>query len=677
MKKYLLGLLMCLVLVAMVAACNNDSGTTPVDPPTAATEEVVVPPAPPTDPATEDPTPAPPTEVVASSESDRDHVVIRATIRPTENIAWARWENAGVNSGLRELMWGFRSTMSRNMDDEWFPNPTVMVDGAWPVITDNADGSRTYTFEIYTTNTFSDGRPITAWDYAGDIAFHTSPQWAAVPGPAITANANEVVGRHEWEAGEVPTLTGVRVYSDSSFSVTVGAEFVPFTWEVSLLMDWGPFPVHALGIEVHDDGDGVFLTAIGGGELTNDAVLVAVNGGNYQEAGDDTPASGDGFRFNPTVFVGPYMFHSVDVGAAILQAQRNPNFGYTWDGYTPRIEYLIWREVLDPVLIDSLAAGEVDMTIGQGQGAIINSALETLVQQNGTHTFLPYNRHGFGQILFHADHGPTQFVEVRQAIMWLIDRDVFGEMFTEGHGNRAEGPYSTAWWWHNEAVARGMYDRMTMYTFNMAEAIRLLEEGGWVYAADGSPFVGPGTSDNIRHKMVDGELMPLRIEWATFSSQNRITDIINILMPEPLTEAGFYLNETRMATPLAYMNNFEQQGTGDRYNMFNLGAGFAAIWTPWNSHDAAMGPQWNWTQIDDPHLVELANRMRFLDLTTDAGRDAMVEAYMDFMVYLNYLVIQIPLYIDIFYDFVPTWIGNWHNNSIWGGPQALVRAYIR
>ena len=674
MKKLLVIALLLAVAMFAFAGCSSDNEPAPAPGP-AAVEPATPTPTTPADPvAPADPDPVDPGEEGPS----RDYVVVRATIRPTANIAWARWENAGVNANLRDLMWGYRSTMSRNMNDEWFPNPTVMVGGQWPTVTDNADGSRTYTFDIYTTNRFSDGRYITAWDYGGSIAFHRSPQWAAVPGPGVGANSREVVGIDAWGDGEADTVAGVRVYSDSRFSVTVGADYIPFTWEIQMLMNWGPWPLHALGIEAHDDGDGVFLTATGGGPLTDEAVLVAVNGGNYEEATEDTAAIGDGFRFNPTVVVGPYSFHSVDVGAAILQAQRNPYFGYTWDGYTPRIEHIIWREVQDPVLVDSLAAGEVHLTIGQGQGAIINNALELLVQNNQTHTFLPYNRHGFGQILFHVDQGPTQFVEVRQAIKWLIDRDVFGEMFTEGHGNRAEGAYSTAWWWHHEAVARGMHDQMINYTFNMAESTRLLEEGGWVYTADGSEFVGPGDGvDHIRHKMIDGELVPLNIDWATFSGANRITDIINILMPEPLAEAGFRLNEVRMAAPLGYMNNFEAQGTGDRYQMFNLGQGFAQIWLPWNTYNAAMGSMQNWTQVDDPYLVELAERMRFLDLTTDAGRDAMVEAYIDFMVYLNYLVLQIPLYIDIFYDFVPTWIGNWDNNSIWGAPAALTRAYIR
>jgi hypothetical protein len=132
-----------------------------------------------------------------------------------------------------------------------------------------------------------------------------------------------------------------------------------------------------------------------------------------------------------------------------------------------------------------------------------------------------------------------------------------------------------------------------------------------------------------------------------------------------------------MAAPLNYMSAGAGSASGDRYGMFNLGLTFAQLWNPWFSVDPEMGPAWNASQIDDPYLVELATRMRFLDLTTEAGREAFVVAYMDFMVYLNYLVTEIPLYIDIFYDFIPTWLGDWNNNSIWGAPRALTRAYIR
>lgn len=700
MRKLLLITLLLGLLVFAFSACRPEpeepAPTPPVGPPAS--------PAPPeVDPDAPDPW-----EVLGLTVPE-NYVVIRATINPSANIAWARWGNEAVNANLRDLMWGFRSTMERNMQDEWFPNPAVMVGGQMPTITDDAEGNRTYTFTIYTTNLFSDGRPITAWDYGGSIAFHSSPYWAAVPGPSIAANAAEVVGVTEWRLGEVPYFSGVRVYNDSTFSVTIGAEYLPFSWEQQMYMNWSPWPLHAMGMEARDEGNGVFLVATGGGTLTNEDVLIAVNGGGYVPGETLATAVGDGFRFNPTVFVGPYMFHSVEVPTH-LQGQRNPNFGYTWDGYTPRIEYVMWRNVPNPLLVDSLAAGEVHITVGQGTGSIINSALEVLVRENQTHNFLAYNRHGFGQILFHCDHGPTQFTAVRQAIKWLIDRDEFGEMFTEGHGAVAHGPYSTAWWWHNEAVARGMHDRMIMYTLNPSEANRILDADGWIYAEDGvSPWAGPGT---IRHKWVDewdwlrdedgalvedintadgeyrlrhlrvytGEqvLMPLVIEWATWADPNPITDVINVLMPGPLMDAGIYLNETRMSAPTgAYMSPGRNSASGDRYNMFNLGAGFGAIWTPWFSHDMAYGSTWVWPQIDDPRLVEYANRMRFLDLNTEAGRNAMVEAYMDFMVYLNYLVIQIPLYIDIFYDFVPTWLGNWDMNSIWGVTNGIVRAYIR
>jgi len=67
--------------------------------------------------------------------------------------------------------------------------------------------------------------------------------------------------------------------------------------------------------------------------------------------------------------------------------------------------------------------------------------------------------------------------------------------------------------------------------------------------------------------------------------------------------------------------------------------------------------------------------LRVLDLTTEAGRNAFVEAYIDLQVYLNEQVLRIPLYVDIFYDFYPVWLANWRNNSIWGFANAVQRAY--
>jgi peptide/nickel transport system substrate-binding protein len=596
-------------------------------------------------------------------------------------------------------MYGGRNTMEFNMYDEWFPNPMVMRDGNMPEIRDNADGSRTYTFEIYTENRFSDGNFITAEHYAGGIALGTSPQWGTLV-PAITG-APDVMGRDAWRDGETDTLVGVRLYSPSRFSVTVPADRLPMIWEMQMYMNWGPTAIHELGVEAHDDGNGVFITGPGRSVLTAEALGLALNGGSptyrvdrrqvvrdgenvYDDDGnpvmedwvrtDLPPIGGDGVRFNPQVFSGPYMFHSVDVGTGHLQVEANPYFEGTWDGFRPRIKYIIWRQVPDPVLIDALEAGEVHMTVGQGQGAIINNALARLVGLARTHDWVRYDRPGFGLIQFHTDHGPTQFTAVRQAMMWLIDRDVFGEMFTEGHGSTAHGPYANSWWWTQEARDRGMYDRFIHYTLNVAEAIRLLEADGWNYTATGDPFVGPGDgADHIRHKWVDGELMPLIMDWATFTDPNRITEIINVLLPAPMAEAGFRLNEVRYAAPTSIMS--QGAGAAVRYNMFNLGLTFGRPWAPWLSYQMTMGPAWNWGQVDIPAVTEATNRIRYIEDPTGAGRDEFIDAFIEFMVVMNREVTLIPLYVDIWYDFIPTWIGDWNNSALWGFVPAIQRAY--
>ncbi|MCL2363898.1 MAG: ABC transporter substrate-binding protein [Defluviitaleaceae bacterium] len=725
MKKLLFLVALLAASLFFMAACNRDNDDNGYDPGpgTAATTAPVanVP------DATMAPIDSP--DAPAGDQVRGNYVVVRATILPDNNIAWANWGNPAVNGQMRDLIWGGRGTLVANMYDELFANPSVMVGGQMPTRTVLDNGDVRFHFHIYTTNVFSDGTPITAEHYAGNIAFLISPQWnAATPG-GNTAFM-DISGRLAWLEGEANVLTGVRLYDDANFSVTIRAEGFPMIWEDAAFASYAPFPLFAFGVEAHDDGEGVFLTGPGGVTLTNEMLNIAVHGGEISyrvdqrglydendeplmeeaydadgeplyraindEDGEPTgeyervmvrvtedwvrddlpPVGGDGFRFAPTVFVGPYVFHSVDTGAGHLQVQRNPRFGYTWDNFSPRIEYIIWREVPDPTLVDALAAGEVHMTVGQGQGQIINNALDMLVA-GGTHNFTNYDRPGYGLIQFHTDTGPTQFTAVRQAFKWLIDRDVFGEMFTEGHGSTAHGPYANSWWWTQEARDAGMYDRLIMYTLNVPMAISLLEADGWNYTADGEPFVGPGRwSDmHIRHKWVDGELMPLRIDWATFTSPNRITDIINVLLPGPMEEAGFYLNEVRYAAPTALMMR-QGEAEGVRYNMFNLGLTFTGAWAPWLTFSPDSIPAGNWGQVDMPHVMEAAYRIRNINDPTGDGRADFIEAFIEFMVVMNYEVTMIPLYVDIWFDFVPYWLGDWNNNALWGFAAAIQRAYV-
>lgn len=678
----LLTALLLVSLIAFLAACNtggeadttdNDPGQNVTDPTNGNGDEVVQTSFTPGLAAPQFATRA---EIVANRDAvtPSGQIIFGSATQSDPNIM-AGWTNIATNNHARILMFEGLGTAVSNPDREFFPNPMVMVGGNYPEIRDNADGSRTYTFEIYTDNRFSDGTFVTAYHYVGNIAFHLSPQWRLLV-PSLTMFP-ELYGRLAFIDGDTNYLAGLRVYNDSTFSVTVGADFLPFVWEVASFMNMHPFPIHALGVAVHDSENGVYLTNLEGGTLTADAVALAVNGGAPQFALDeydeptDTIIGGDGFRFAPSVTVGPYRFGSFDSSTFQITLHTNPYFVGTWDGFLPRIETVIIRHTPQGQLIDALAGGEIDMVVGQGGGETINGMINGAVA-NGTHTFERYMRNGYGLIQFHVDHGATGFRSVRQAIKWLIDREEFAEMFTHGHGVVNHAPYGSAQWFAMEAYERGMLEQLILYTYNPARAIQILEADGWIYNAAGEPFVSLDESsdsmanagaNNFRHKRLDdGTLMSLDIYWCTFV-ENAITDVIDTLLPGPMSYVGMNLIDYRTPIALQHMTRSINGIDNPEHGMFNLGLSHAVIWSPWfvYSPDFPGTHNWAFSSWDNPEHVavfEAAERLRFMEVVTDAGRSEFVDAFMDLMILLNYEVFIIPLYVDIWFDFFPTNLGD-------------------
>jgi peptide/nickel transport system substrate-binding protein len=689
MKKYFLLLALLLSTFALVACGQNGNGGaegSPID------VHVEVTPSP---PAQVENIAPPPPEVATGTRAyilanipdipPSDYIIWAATIGPDSNIMHG-WTNPTILAATRVLIFEGMGTMARNHMNEWFPNPIVMVDGAFPVSTYNADGSRTLHFTIYPYNQFSDGTFITAADYVGRYVMMTSSFWLTVA-PTVS-EATEVVGRNAWRDG-ADTFTGFRLYSPTEFSVTICPTHMPHVWEVAQFMSWHPFPMHAVGMEVHDDGNGAFLTGPNRTPMTNEAFALAINGGTpeYQrdEAGEiiigangqPTLIGGDGFRFRPTVFPGPYTLTSVDVGGGTVILTANPYFSGSWDGHRPRIETIIMRFTPSPLLVDALASGEVHIATNQDSGEFLLDAFAHLVDiPNPTHTFVNYYEMGQRIIQFHSDYGPTQFREVRQAIGFLIDRYAFSEMFSRGFGVVPHGPYAAAWWWYQYAMDAGMRDRLIIYDLNIAHAISLLEASGWNYAADGSPFVGPGDgANNIRHKWVDGELMPLEIRWNTATAPRPQRDYLELQLFDNLAAAGMRLIQNRYANWPSFMMRTPLDL--DRYNMWDVGQGMARQWAPWWLFAPEQIPSSNWGQVDNPEVLALAQRLRANEVITDAGRAAFIEDFIDFMVLLNYELYSIPLSMALAHDFVPVWLGGWFNTGVWSFEYAILRAYIR
>ena len=719
MKNLLSVLALLGIFVFALTACAREEAPQEAGPEVTPTPAVQATPAPAA-------TPEPPAEVPPGTRAyilaglenwpaPTGYIINAHATRPDQNILSSAWSNPMPVAHARTLIFGGLETMARNRFNDFFPNPMVMVNNEWPLIIDNPDGSRTYRFTIYTENQFSDGSFINAYHYAGGIALVVSPYWAAVVPSAMSFL--ELAYRTPFINGDISVLPSVRVYSESEFSLTIDAEFIPNVWEAALYMSITPTPLHMYGVEAHDNGNGVFLTAPGGSPLTHEAFHTTIEGGvvgyvtdedgEYvlDAAGERTPI-GDGIRYRPTVFSGPYMFESVDVGNGVLSLVANPYFPGTWDGFRPRIERVIWRMTPSPIMVDAIASGEAHIMESILDGFALETAMDVLVN-GGTHSFINYDQFGQLFIQFHTDTGPTQFREVRQAISFLLDRFEINEFVGRGFSTVAHGPWAPAWWWYQEAAARGLYDRITIYDFNMARAIELLEAGGWNYNADGTPFVGPGDGMNIiRHKWVDewhwgldtdgnidrftrdaegnltgsnkvftGEriLMPLVINWAVRAVDYPFRDAIELQLFDNLAYAGGRLVQDRTERwgPILQSGYREE----NRFEMHALGIGKGTIWSPWFQFDLATIPSQNWGNVDCAITREMSHRFRVLDITTPEGHSEFVDTFIDWMAHLTYEAFTLPGTMALVHDFIPVNLGGWYNNPVWGFPQAVQRAY--
>jgi peptide/nickel transport system substrate-binding protein len=409
------------------------------------------------------------------------------------------------------------------------------------------------------------------------------------------------------------------------------------------------------------------------------------------------------------------MFESVDVGNGTASVVVNPYFRSTWDGYRPRIERIYWRLVPLPLMVDALAAGEAHIADNVGDGMMIENALSVLVGA-GTHSFVTYD--GTTQLFaqFHVDTGPTQFRAVRQAMSYMVDRHRVAEEVTRGFGVVVHGPWATPWWWYQAAADLDLYDRIKIYGLNIAEAIRLLEEDGWVYDAQGNPYVGDALSDsnNIRHKWVDewvwgdadgnpaesvtdivrlvlgadnewshsnkvytGErvLMPLIINWMVRAIDYPFRDSLEVQLYDNMAAAGGRLIQERSANWGTYLQTGYRQE--DRFEFHTLGIIPAIAWSPWFNAALDAIPSQNWHQADDPEYRRLANNVRAQDITTPEGRDAFVEAFTQYMVFRTYEAYTLPFSVSLTHDFFPVGLGGWFNNSFWRPEQAVQRAYWR
>ena len=432
---------------------------------------------------------------------------------------------------------------------------------------DNEDGSRTITIKLHDDLKFSDGSPVTAKNYVAFTLAFSTPVAAQAAGKDHMAGMNFVGydafaaydGTNDGvtnEAGVTASkvFTGIRLLDDLTFSVTVDPQYLPYFYSIA----YGSFSAQYLPLwlgecDIMDDGNGVYLSD----------EFYAKDGDSYTMAAHIEASAWDKTDAYP--YSGPYCVESYNEADKSATLVKNEFFKGNYEGTVPQIAKVVCKKIVTDTQIADFTSGNLDVISGITGGNETNEAiaLADAPENAGKYVYTHYSRAGYGKLGFRGDFGPVQFVEVRQAIAYCMDRATFAKDFTGGFGGVVDGPYYTGSWMYKAAVADGMM--LDAYATSADSAIAVLEAGGWVYNAEGGAY-----TEGVRYKKIpaaeiqeqdktfqskdgayktvqvgDDYYMPLVLNWYG-TSNNEFTDLLvtGFMENENIKAAGFVVQNT-------------------------------------------------------------------------------------------------------------------------------------
>lgn len=613
MKKKLISLfLVGAMTVSMVAGCGSDNGEG--------------------NNAVSEGTEAADAGEAGDVEYTNDQIILAVTSETSGDIT-PSWANGAGDYTAYKLIVG-SSPVEVDAAGKWVENPNVAENIE---VTDNEDGSRTYTVTIKDDLKFCDGSDINADDYLLFYMLRCDEMIEDLEATNLTdSTVQYVLGYDAYSSGESDVFAGLHMIDDKTFSVTIDASMMPYYYGQALIanapesMDlWLPEDV-----TLEETEDGVKFSD----NFTSEYIAEKV----------------EAARYNYTISAGAYMFTSYDENAYVYTVTKNPYYAGNFEGQTANIETCLVKYVEQDTMLDQLKTGAIDVLTQCADGDAIEAGLDMV--DEGGYDYISFPRAGYGMISFKCNQGPTQFTEVRQAIAYLLDRVTFAQTFTGGHGTVVNGPYGTQQWMVDEFAEE--VDGLNAYAYSLDSAIAVLEEGGWVYNEDGSDYSGEG----IRYKKLDdGSYMPLVIEW--FSSENNsVSDLlVTTLQQNPdVAAAGMQINQT-VGTFTDLLTYYYDNSEENPYQMFNLANGFGNPYDVAYSYEPNSANNTNALNGEDGQkLYELALAMN----QTEEGDDmAYAENWFNFVSYWNELMPEIPLYSNQYHDFFSSRVHDWNEDG--------------
>lgn len=551
------------------------------------------------------------------------------------------------------------------------------------------NGNVTFKFVINDGLKFNNGEAVTAENFVAWNMFVSSP--AGKEMGVVDASYDKLLGGVAYRNGETNVLSGLRIYDEHTFSVTIlktnvagDTNYLPYYYDLG----YGAMQAVNLtywfgeGWSVKDDGEGVYFVNADGKEFTAETVGETVKAGRF--------ATGN------RVTAGPYNLVSYDQSSSEIVLEVNENYNGNFEGQKPGIQKLVIVKTSDNTVMDMISTGQIQIYSGIADGAQVNDVLDLI--EAGTIDSSPsqYDRAGYGYFGFACDLGPAQFTEFRQAVAYLLNRVEFAQTFCQGWGSVVHGPYCTAF---SMTAKTDIDKKVNHYDYNPEKAVELLKQAGFVYNADGSDYVdGSGevryakvTEEQARYYesfnkvLADGTiLMPATLNWAS-SEGNSVSALLTTMLAssDATKAAGVSIVKTEMTFPslLSYMYRQEMNGAvGDftvpTYNMFNLATGYnGGVYDEaynWTTNPEYIEQGYNVQHLYDKELDKLSMDMVY---GVEPGDEATyLSLWEKYVIRWNELLPMVPLYANIYVTVYPNTIDNYAEDSFWGFERAILYA---
>lgn len=540
----------------------------------------------------------------------------------------------------------------------------------------NKDGSRSYWLTLYNDLLWSDGSRVTAADYAFALMLSVMPQISELGGS--TNHYGWIAGLRDWAEGKADTVTGIRLIGEDTLKLTVTAEYVPFFYELGLLMcDPMPASLLAPDTEIADDGNGAYLKNAPSAETLRSTLLDPENG----------------YLTHPQIVSGPYALTSFDGTTAVFDA--NPYFKGDTNGRLPGIPRLIYTLADNETMISKLANGEFGLLNKCVRADTIDEGLQLL--SGDTVRMQAYPRTGESYIAFMCEKDTVSDANVRKAIAYCLDKDALVSGYSGNYALRADGYYGLGQWMYmvvnglvkpfdepaEDAPAEELatydeglaqlekitLDNVTVYNPDLKKASTLLEEAGWTLNRKGDAF--DPASDDVRCKKIGNEITALDLTLA-YPEGNQIGNLLEEHFLPRLAEAGIQVR----LVPVPWTELLEQydRRAERSWDMIYLATNYEVVFDPTPEFDPAdaetgMG---NRTAIADTELYEKAADMARTEPGDFLGY---LAKWVSFEETFAEVLPMLPVYCNIYFDFYTPILQDYFITSGVTWSQAIMSAY--